>query len=100
MRERRLTPQQNLLRTESELRKTGDPIVYHYSDSRLSIVAKTLTVAVAVGSLLIPMFVLFLVPMSRGFMVAVALCFVMVFSITMSVVTRSRVKDVLFGTAT
>ena len=73
--------------------------IHHFSNSRLAICANAITVFLAVGGLLVPVFLLFLVQMPRGVMASVALGFVLVFSVTMSVVTGARVQDVLVGTA-
>lgn len=90
---------QNLFKTEVERRKTTNDLIHHFSEGRLAIYANAIAVFLAVGGLLVPVFLLFLVPMQRGLMACVALGFVLAFSVTMSVVTGARVQDVLVGTA-
>lgn len=60
---------------------------------------RVVTVALAVGFLLTPVFLLFLVSMTRAGMVLVVFGFVLAFSITMSVVSGARTQDLLIGTA-
>jgi hypothetical protein len=90
---------QKFLRTETERKKTDDKHVDIYSPLRLSILAKTIAVLFGVGSLLIPVFLLFLVHMSREWMATVALGFVLVFSVMMSAMTGARLQDMLYGIA-
>lgn len=70
-----------------------------YSDNGLENMTRVVTVALAVGFLLTPVFLLFLVSMTRAGMVLVVFGFVLAFSITMSVVSGARTQDLLIGTA-
>jgi hypothetical protein len=90
---------QRFLQTERELRKTTDPYVDHYAKGRLAIVIKVIAVSLAVGMLLIPVILLFLVPMSRESMSWLVVGFVLAFSIAMAAVTEARVQEILIGTA-
>jgi hypothetical protein len=87
------------LRTEAEISKTSDPYTTHYSQERLTKWAKVLTVSIAVGILLLPIFLLFLLQMSRPEMAAVVLVFVLTFAGMMSVVAGGTVLEVFVGTA-
>ena len=60
---------------------------------------RTCTVIIAVGFLLTPVFILFLVAMSRAAMVLTVFAFVLAFSIMMSLVSGARTQDLLLGTA-
>ncbi|KAH7409599.1 hypothetical protein BKA64DRAFT_665364 [Cadophora sp. MPI-SDFR-AT-0126] len=89
----------NFLQPERERLKTIDPWVDHYAKSRLAILIKALAVALAVGMLLVPVLLLFLVSMSRQTMAGTVFGFVLAFSITMSIVTEAKVHEILIGTA-
>jgi hypothetical protein len=67
--------------------------------NRLKIAANILEVSVAVIILLIPVFLLFLVPMSKPMMATVASLFVLLFSVVVSSVTGAKVQEVFFGSA-
>jgi hypothetical protein len=66
---------------------------------RLKIVATILEVFVAVIMLLIPVYLLFLVEMSKPMMAAVASIFVCLFTVVVSSVTGAKVQEVFFGSA-
>jgi hypothetical protein len=87
-------------KTSNEYDKTSDPNVNYYSQARLSIIGKMLFVSLAVGLLLIPIFLLFLVTMSRGVMAMIALGFVFLFGLVVSTTTNAKVHEIFFGTAT
>jgi hypothetical protein len=84
--------------TESR-RKTDDEFVHHYSRDRLKIAANILEVSMAVIILLIPVYLLFLVPMSKPMMATVASLFVLLFTVVVSSVTGAKVQEVFFGSA-
>jgi hypothetical protein len=73
--------------------------VDHYAPDRLEILIKAISVSLAVGILLVPVFFLFLVQMSRESMAWMVFGFVFAFSVTMSVVTEAKSQEVLIGTA-
>jgi hypothetical protein len=77
---------QSILQTNEERRKTDDPCVDHYSATRLAIFAKVVSASLALGILLIPVFLLFLKPMSREVMACIVAASVLVFTMIMSVV--------------
>jgi hypothetical protein len=66
---------------------------------RLAKVAQIVTVSLAVGFLMIPVFLLFLVSMSRAVMVVTVLAFVLVFSWMLTMISEARTQEVLIGTA-
>jgi hypothetical protein len=73
--------------------------VHLYSHKRLASITRALTVILAVGFLLTPVFILFLVPMSRAAMVITVFAFVLSFSTMLSLVSGARTQDLLVGTA-
>lgn len=89
-----------LLKTDREHKKTDDPNVNIYSSTRLSALGKVVGVSLAVALLLIPVFLLFLIPMTRGAMAVTALSFVFFFSLVVSTMTPAKIHEVFFGTAT
>ena len=80
-------------------RKTDDEFVHLYSVDKLKIAANILEVSVAVILLLIPVFLLFLVPMSKPMMATIASLFVLLFSVVVSSLTGAKVQEVFFGSA-
>ena len=88
-----------MIQTERELSKTRDPYVDHYSPGRLNILVKAITVSLAIGMLLIPVMLLFLLQMSRQSMAWLVFGFVMAFAVTLSVITQAKVQDILVGTS-
>ena len=72
----------------------------YYSTRRLSNFASVLSVSTAVGILLVPVFLLFLVPMTRGMMALTASAFLLLFSVAMSFMTGAKVHEIFVGTAT
>jgi hypothetical protein len=87
------------LRPHSEKQKSSDPNVRYLSRSRLDILNRVLVVCISVTTILVPVFVLFLVPMRRFAMVLTVLAFVSGFSTTILVVTDARTQEVLVGGA-
>lgn len=92
-------PPQSLLQTERELERTKDPNVDYYAPGHLAVLVKTLSVSLTVSLLLIPVFVLFLVPMSKEAMAWMVFGFVVAFSITISIMTEARAQELLIGSA-
>lgn len=80
-------------------RKTDDEYVHLYSVDKLKIAANILEVSVAVILLLIPVFLLFLVPMGKPMMATIASLFVLLFSVVVSSLTGAKVQEVFFGSA-
>jgi uncharacterized membrane protein len=77
-------------------KRTSNPLVNPFDRTRLAKVAQIVT---AVGFLMIPVFLLFLVSMSRAVMVVTVLAFVLVFSWMLTMISEARTQEVLIGTA-
>ncbi|RDL37021.1 uncharacterized protein BP5553_04454 [Venustampulla echinocandica] len=88
-----------LLQTPKERSKTQDPFVTHYSPSRLTWLVKSITVSLAVGILFVPVYLLFLVPMSRAMMAGISSIFVFAFAVLLSVITDAKMQEVFAGSA-
>ncbi|KAK0110099.1 hypothetical protein ONS95_002755 [Cadophora gregata] len=86
--------------TATEREKTTDTQVTYYSATLLKIWGGLFLVLTTVGILLTPVFLLFLVPMSRSWMAVTASIFIVLFSIVVSVVTGAHVYNVFVSTAT
>ena len=69
----------------------------HYSPDRFKIVVRTISVLVVVTILLVPILLLFLVPMSRQVMAGVVFGFVLGFALIMALLTEARIHQVLVG---
>lgn len=82
------------------MNRTRDPNVDHYAPGHLAALVKALSVSLAVLLLLAPVFVLFLVPLSREAMAWLVFGFVLVFAITVSILTEAETQGLLIGTAT
>ena len=80
-------------------RRTDDEYVHHYSPGKLKILADILEVSLAMILLLIPIFLLLLVPMGKPVMAVVASLFVILFSVVVSTLTGAKVQEVFFGSA-
>jgi hypothetical protein len=93
------TTKRFLLHDTETRRKTDDEFVHLYSVDKLKIAANILEVSVAVILLLIPVFLLFLVPMSKPMMATIASLFVLLFSVVVSSLTGAKVQEVFFGSA-
>ncbi|KAH8779611.1 hypothetical protein BGZ57DRAFT_313481 [Hyaloscypha finlandica] len=93
------TPKRFLQHDIETRRKTDDEFVHLYSVDKLKIAANILEVSVAVILLLIPVFLLFLVPMSKPMMATIASLFVLLFSVVVSSLTGAKMQEVFFGSA-
>jgi hypothetical protein len=93
------TPKRFLQHDTETRRKTDDEYVHLYSVDKLKIAANILEVSVAVILLLIPVFLLFLVPMGKPMMATIASLFVLLFSVVVSSLTGAKVQEVFFGSA-
>jgi hypothetical protein len=58
-----------------------------------------LCVSLAVGILLVPAYILFLVPMSKPMMTVTTTIFLLACSVILSIFTGAKVQEVFFGTA-
>jgi hypothetical protein len=86
------TPKRFLQHDTKTRRKTDDEFVHLYSVDKLKIAANILEVSVTV-ILLIPVFLLFLVPMSKPIKVR----YVSLSSVVVSSLTGAKVQEVFFG---
>ncbi|PMD21474.1 hypothetical protein NA56DRAFT_703659 [Hyaloscypha hepaticicola] len=74
-------------------------IVERYSDTKLSVFAKMSTILLAVGILIIPVFIFLWFPKTQACISATVLISVLVFSTLISLFTKARAQEVLVGTA-
>jgi hypothetical protein len=88
-----------MLQDDRDRQKTDDKFVRIFSKNRLKIAANILEVSVAMIMLLIPVYLLFLVEMSKHMMAIVASIFVFLFTVMISTVTGAKVQEVFFGSA-
>lgn len=88
-----------MLQDDRSRQKTDDKFVRIFSIDRLKIIANILEVSIAVIMLLIPVYLLFLVEMSKHMMATVASIFVFLFTVVISTVTGAKVQEVFFGSA-
>lgn len=95
----RLTCAQTLLRSKNAHRKTSNPRIFHHSSDRLAICGRLIVVFLAVNFLLIPVFLLFLVQMSRAAMALVVMGFLLAFAAVLALVAQARMGEILIGTA-
>ena len=79
--------------------KTNDPNIILFSYDSLAAAAKTFQASLAVGFLLVPAFLLFLVPMSRAAMACVVLSFIFAFAGTLVRLSEAKPHELLIGTA-
>jgi hypothetical protein len=91
---------QKWITTREEEKPTSDQSVSYYSPSRLGGVVQVLMVCTIMGILLIPVFLLFLVPMSHPMMALTSTAFIFLFAIIMTVVAEGRIYEIFVGTAT
>jgi hypothetical protein len=89
-----------LFKSKSERRKSENELIHHYSERRLSMAQRILVAILAVGIMLIPVFVLFLDEyLSRGKMACVVGSFVVVFMVTICAVVDITPHDLFIGIA-
>jgi hypothetical protein len=88
-----------MLQDDRSRQKTDDKFVRIFSIDRLKIIANILEVSIAMIMLLIPVYLLFLVEMSKHMMATVASIFVFLFTVVVSSVTGAKVQEVFFGSA-
>lgn len=79
---------------------TSDTNVVYYSETQLSTLAGYLLITTAVGSLLVPVHLLFLIPMSRVLMSVTTSIFIVAFTMLLYKATGGNVYRVFVGTAT
>ena len=72
--------------------------MHYLSKSRLEILTRIFTVTTSVGSILLPIFLLFQLSTSRVVMSVIVLVFVIAFSSLISLATNANLKEQFFGT--
>ena len=87
-----------MLKTNSGRKRTSDERVNHYSDTGFELIRNVFLVTVATGTILLPVFLLFWLSMSRVAMGMIVLAFVLMFSTMLVLVTRGKPLEVLIGT--
>jgi hypothetical protein len=92
-------PFQKWIQTK-EKKPTSDTSISYYSPSKLGALVQALMVCTIMGILLIPVFLLFLVPMSHPMMALTSTTFIFIFAIIMTVVAEGRIYEIFVGTAT
>jgi hypothetical protein len=85
---------------DEEMKPTADRRVTVFSPTRMVRFGRALLVSSIMGVLLVPVFLLFLVPMSHLLMAMTSAGFILLFALILSVVSEGRVYDVFVGTAT
>lgn len=90
---------QRLFRIHEPQHGTPQQVIHQYSVSTVAAIAKLLTVLLTVGILIIPVFLLLWIPMTRAWISATVLISVLAFSSLMSLFTKAEVQGVLVGTA-
>jgi len=93
------SPIRSIVKGKKEMKPTDDPRVTVFSPTRMARLGRALLVSTIMGVLLVPVFLLFLVPMSRLLMVLTSTGFILLFVLIMSAVTEGRVYEVFVGTA-
>ncbi|KAH6679131.1 hypothetical protein B0J14DRAFT_580100 [Halenospora varia] len=88
-----------LFQTDRDRKKSKNKYVIHYSTYHLKTFAKVVTVCISLAILLLPVMLLFLIPMSRASMAWLVFGFVMLFSMVVSSIADAKTHEVLIGTA-
>lgn len=94
-----LTKLQWLVQTDQEREKSDDAFMEHYSPERFNAIVRTISVVVATGILLVPVLLLFLVPMSKHLMAWLVFGFVLSFAMVLALLSEAKIHQVLVGTA-
>ena len=64
---------QRFLKGQAERGKSNDLLVHHFSDSKLDILVRIAASSIAVGTLLVPVLILFLIDLNRGQMAVIVI---------------------------
>ncbi len=89
-----------ILKEKEEMKPTADPRITKFSSTRMGGLGRALLVSTIMGILITPVFLLFLLPMSRLLMAVTSTGFIFIFAWIMCAVTEGRVYEVFVGTAT
>jgi hypothetical protein len=90
---------QAFIKGDSERQKTSNTRIHHFSRSKLGILERIVASSLAVGTMLVPILILYLFDLSRGKMAAVVGCFVLLFMGTLSVFVEVTPHDLFIGVA-
>jgi hypothetical protein len=85
---------------DKEKLPTLDQSVSYYSPSKLGAVVQVLMICTIIEILLIPVFLLFLVPMSHLTIAFTSTTFIILFAVIMTVTAEGRTYQIFLGTAT
>lgn len=77
-----------------------DAAVQYYSSHRLDFVVKSSITFLIISILMVPILLLYLIPMEKSIMVVVVLVSLFVFAVSLSLFRDSTPQDMFFGTAT
>ena len=87
---------QRKLKTEEERRKTDIPGIHHWSNKGIVLLGQGIVVAVSFAILLIPILLLFLLPLSNGMMAGIVVVFTLLFPVVLSILAQPRIETI-FG---
>lgn len=88
-----------LFQTEHDRNKSKNKYVTHYSTDHLKTFAQVVTVCISIAMLLLPVMLLFLVPMPRASKAWLVFGFVMLFPVIVSLIADAKTHEVMAGTA-
>ncbi|RFU32616.1 hypothetical protein B7463_g3741, partial [Scytalidium lignicola] len=88
-----------ILETDADRRKTENPNIRNYSPSRLEPISKAIYIGLAIATIVVPVYLMVLVPMTRAQMASAIAGFAFIFAITMAALTEAKVQDIFLGTA-
>jgi hypothetical protein len=94
------SPIRTFMKIKEEVKPTSDTSITFYSPLLLRRLGQLLLVSTLMGVLLIPVFLLFLVPMSRLNMAVTSSSFIFLFILIMSIIAEGRIYEIFVGTAT
>lgn len=78
----------------------ADDSVQNYSSQHLDSAVRSLITLLIITILMVPILLLFLVPMAKILMLVVVLVSLFVFAVSLSLFRDSKPQDMFFGTAT
>lgn len=90
---------QRCVQTKAETAKSTDPRMHSYSTRHVYAIARAITVLLAIGVLLVPVWLLLLIPMTHAQEATVLGVFVPLFCFIMSFITEARTLDIFVGSA-
>lgn len=94
-----LIPWQKFLQGKEEKEKNADPLVRHLSSSSFARFVPLVIAIFVITTMLLPVFIIFLVQPSREVMVSIVAVFVTIVMVSMSLVIDLTAQDVFLGMA-